>query len=438
MSEINKTLSQVAEFALDLLKSAGTDGASVTVSKNQVDELNVDAGEFSLLRTTLGSSFGISALVDGKRGSASTNKLDKESVKKAAINAVESAKASEPDDGWAIAPDAGEHSYSVGDETAKLNVMYERKKEFLEDSKVRYPKLDVMQFVTKFTHSNSLYANSNGSRLYSGSEYYTSFAEYSAREGDNVTSMFGSGVITYDFDKALLDYVHFRKSIEEMEAQLHTVPVKGKFVGTLVCSPDVAYELIDAALSGATGDSTMIQGISPWKDKLGQAVAQNDLTLLFDPSDDRIVDRGGAKYTSDGYLAAPQYAIKNGVLESFLLSQYGARKLKADRAANYGSGPVVTAGGVKYDDIIAGVQDGLFINRFSGGAPAQNGDFSGVAKNSFLIKNGKITEAVSETMVSGNIFAMLNNIIAISSDTIADGSSVLPYMAFGGVTISGK
>jgi len=61
-----------------------------------------------------------------------------------------------------------------------------------------------------------------------------------------------------------------------------------------------------------------------------------------------------------------------------------------------------------------------------------------VAKNGFLIEKGKIVSALSETMISGNLADMMNNLIAISKETLEDGSIVAPYMAFGGITVSGK
>ena len=76
--------------------------------------------------------------------------------------------------------------------------------------------------------------------------------------------------------------------------------------------------------------------------------------------------------------------------------------------------------------------------RFSGGEPSPGGDFSGVAKNSFLIENGRITGALSETMISGNIADMLKHGRAVSRATMDDGVVSVPYMAFDGVTISGK
>ncbi len=76
--------------------------------------------------------------------------------------------------------------------------------------------------------------------------------------------------------------------------------------------------------------------------------------------------------------------------------------------------------------------------RFSGGSPSTGGEFSGVAKNSFLIENGRIKCALSETMISGCVADMLKNIRSVSSDVLKDGSVALPYVAFDGLTVSGK
>ena len=99
---------------------------------------------------------------------------------------------------------------------------------------------------------------------------------------------------------------------------------------------------------------------------------------------------------------------------------------------------VVDAGETKLADMIASVENGLLLNRFSGGNPGANGDFSGVAKNSFLIKNGKIAGAVSETMISGNIARLLSDIRAVSAERVTDGSQIVPWVQVAGVTISGK
>lgn len=41
-------------------------------------------------------------------------------------------------------------------------------------------------------------------------------------------------------------------------------------------------------------------------------------------------------------------------------------------------------------------------------------------------------------MISGNLAQMLNDLIAVSRETVSDGDGIAPYMAFGGITVSGK
>ena len=99
---------------------------------------------------------------------------------------------------------------------------------------------------------------------------------------------------------------------------------------------------------------------------------------------------------------------------------------------------MVKAGEKSIDEIIAGIDRGILVGRFSGGDPGTSGDFSGVAKNSFMIENGKIAYPLSEVMISGNLAELLVNLRDVSAETVEDGYGSMPYMAFDGVTISGK
>ena len=75
-----------------------------------------------------------------------------------------------------------------------------------------------------------------------------------------------------------------------------------------------------------------------------------------------------------------------------------------------GAGPVGLACAIeaKREGLRAKVIDkGALVNRLSMGSPAANGDFSGVIKNSFLIEDGGLSGALSETMISGNTINML-------------------------------
>ena len=80
--------------------------------------------------------------------------------------------------------------------------------------------------------------------------------------------------------------------------------------------------------------------------------------------------------------------IDEGILKSHLLGIYGANKLNSTRALNDGGALIVNPGDKTHNEIIKNIDKGILLSRFSGGYPSANGDFSGVAKNSYYIENG--------------------------------------------------
>jgi PmbA protein len=99
---------------------------------------------------------------------------------------------------------------------------------------------------------------------------------------------------------------------------------------------------------------------------------------------------------------------------------------------------VIEAGDKTLEELAAPIKRGLLVTRVSGNNPTAGGDFSGVAKNSYYVENGKILHPVSETMISCNIRKLLLNINGISRERVHFGGALLPWISFGGVTISGK
>ena len=99
---------------------------------------------------------------------------------------------------------------------------------------------------------------------------------------------------------------------------------------------------------------------------------------------------------------------------------------------------VMEPGDTALNDMIASVKKGLIVGGFSGGEPGANGEFSGVAKNSFLVEDGKIVGAVTETMINGNLEQVFRNVEAVSCELVCDGTSVIPYVMSSGIVVSGK
>ena len=146
----------------------------------------------------------------------------------------------------------------------------------------------------------------------------------------------------------------------------------------------------------------------------------------------------GERGTHSGFRSEEVTLIDKGVLKTHWLGLYGSKKTGRALVKNTGSDLVVEPGDKTLEELIASIDKGLILGGFSGGQPGTNGEFSGVAKNSFLIENGKVKCAVTETMVNGNLGEAIKNIRGITKEVLCDGSSVVPYIAVDGIVISGK
>lgn len=432
MADIKK----IAEKTRQLLLNAGAQKAQYTVTEKEKHEFNVDGGEFSLFRTLFDRSLSITAYKDQKKGSALTNQFDDAAVENAVADCIKSAESGVADASFDIAPRQENEVFREGAYEPDIELFFGRTRELMADIREKHPKILMEQMIVSHDKIHTVYQNTNGTEFETFKGAYSVSLMFSAHEGDATTSFFGSGIYTDKLDRPFIELGSVEKDLSDTEAQLSTIPVEGKFEGVIVLTPGSLGEFLGSAISNFASDGVILEKTSIWLEKLEKQVADERLTISMRPGDSRIVC--GERYTGDGFRSEDYDLIKNGVLKSFLLSLYVANKSGFAPAKNTSFSVVIEGGDTPYEDMIKKIKKGLIIGRFSGGQPGINGDFSGVAKNSFLVEDGQIKGAVSETMINGNLADLLNNLVAISRETVADGSSVLPYMAFDKVVISGK
>ena len=426
---------QAASFALEQMKAFGAQAASVQAFTSRKTEFNIDGGKFSLLRTTLDHSLSLQALIDQRRGVVAGNSFEEDAIAQAARDCVTSAQAGQPDDGWELARE-GSGSFDDGVFTPDMDKLFDRTRELLDTIHKEYPKVSVEQMIVAHTAKEGVYSNSYGVHYSSRGGQYSVSLMFSGKDGDKSSSFNGGGVVTDNLDTPLIDRGSIRQGLKDAENQIHTQPTQGKYEGTIIFTPDCLGGMLYELLGNFVTDGVLLEGTSLWKDKLGQQVADPRLTVSLRPCDPRMVS--SEKWTGEGFLSQDYDVIKDGVLESFMLSAYAANKTGQKRSPNSSYNLVVQPGDIPLADLIKNTKKGLLVSRYSGGAAGGSGEFSGVAKNSFLIEDGKVGQAVNETMISGNLADMLNHLVGISKETVEDGSSVLPWLAVDGITISGK
>jgi PmbA protein len=425
---------ELAQYCIDRLLAAGADKSQCVLTLSEKSEFNVANDAISLLRTTLNADVSLTALVEGRKGSLVINQLEREALDAAAKEVVELARNSQPDEANDIAEAVAPKSFESGDRAPDLERMHERLSRFLGYVKERYPRTGQEEVQLDFTTSSQQFSNSNGvdfaerEGLYSFSTFFTS------REGTHSSSFNYTGFKRRALDTELFESGSVDRLLRESGEQIVTKGIGKKFVGKVVIAPDCLPAFL-GSFAGFLGDMAMISGTSIYKDSIGEPVADPCFSLHCRPRSDEIA--AGYAVTRDGFEAQDCSLVEGGVLRSHLLGLYGSRKTGKERAANHGGAFVIDGGASSFDEMIAGIDEGLVLGRFSGGRPSSNGDFTGVAKNSYYVKGGKVAWPISEVMISGNIAQMLKDIDSISAERIDYGDAILPWICVHGISVSG-
>jgi len=424
-----------AHYALDTLKKAGADKAACRLSCGRKDEFNVEANKFSLMRTLFNDELTLKALKKNQKGVIKINKLDKASIDQAASDCISLASSALPDEAEDIAEKAENKTFDQCIGGSDMDKLFSRTKEFVEQLKDEYPKIMLENMVTDFNSGQTVYLNSNGVEFITNTEYYQIETMFSAKDGEKSSSFNSYGALLASLSLPFVDLDMHRTLLSESEQSLNPRMVKEKFTGKVIVTP-ACWDIIWTTIySCFLSERSLIEGTSRWKNALGTKVADSKLTIRGSALGPKII--AAERFTPDGYESRDFDYIRDGVLKSFALSLYGSRKTGKPRALNSAFGNIeVAPGDMPLEKMIKGIDRGILLNRFSGASPGSGGDVSGVAKNSFLIENGKISGALKETMVSFNIVDVLGK-IDISKERCSSGMCVLPWCCFDGITISG-
>jgi len=425
-----------ADEWLKALKEAGAQKAQVFVTETERLGLAVENKRIFLSRSSIDRNVEFGAIVDGGYASSAFNGAAGQSSLAIARQVVDSARTTAPDPARDISPFQDGEDYDNGIVRPDKDLLHYRLTEFLSECG-RYPKVTLRRMThLEFITEKKTFVNSNGVRLSSRIGYYELFLIFSAREGDRNSLGYFTVLNSRDLENPLMGWGMVEALLKQAEESVDARSVSGKFTGDIVLAPECLGTFLEFLLEGSLRDAALISGTSVYKDKLGERIAPSGFSLSSSPLSKEIA--GGCFITPDGYRAADMPIIEGGRLKNFLLSQYGARKTGLGRASGSGGFYTLAPGADAKDDLIKSVKRGLLVTRLSCGQPSQNGDFSGVAKNSFYIEDGRIKFPVSETMISGNLYKALAGVSGISRERVSLGTAVYPWVAISGINISGK
>lgn len=432
----DKAILNAAELVLADMKAMGADEGETWVSRSILTELYYELGKISMVRTVFSDKVGIKLLKDKRKGTVNLNSFAPEDIKSAVADAWQAAQSAAPDEAEGIAELQENSSFSSGEKAPDLDRIYQQLTDLLADSRQDFPKISFDSIGIEHNYSEKLYANTNGVRLSEDQGFYQLSNMFMAKDGDKTSSFNYFGTVYEDPSERITESNRVRRMLDETQHQIVTEQIEGSFVGDLVITPGCLENIVWFAADTYLQDGAMISGTSPWKEKLGQQVASPLVKIELVAEHPELP--GTSHLSGDGYVAENMPVIEGGVLKNFILSRYGASKTGLQRSANRGGSYVFGKGETPLEELIAGVERGVLLGRFSGGEPSPAGDLSGVAKNSFLIENGKVTKPLSEVMIAGNLGDMLRDTVAVSQERENSGYWLLPWIRVSNVNISGK
>jgi PmbA protein len=182
-------------------------------------------------------------------------------------------------------------------------------------------------------------------------------------------------------------------------------------------------------------------------DRVGTRVASDLVDILDDPLLPRAP--GSRAFDGEGLLSRPNLVVEGGVLKTYLMDSYSARKLElsstgsASRSSAGGISPstsnlILKANTPSRDELVAQTKHGLYVTGMMGfGFNAVTGDFSRGASG-FLIEDGELSHPVSEVTISLNLDQLLQRIDAVANDLDQRTAIASPTFRVSSMTLAGS
>jgi PmbA protein len=212
--------------------------------------------------------------------------------------------------------------------------------------------------------------------------------------------------------------------IQQLELAKNQASVPTQQLPVIFTPRGVTNALIPSLMMAFNG-KVVLQGASPIGKKLGQQAFDSQLWLWDDPT---LAYRAHSRPCDDeGIPSQRTPLIEQGVVANFLydLQTAALAKTKSTASGSRGGGLpapapstfIIAPGKTTFKEMVSDIKEGLVIEQLMGAEQGNilGGDFSGNVLLGYKVESGKIVGRVKDTIVSGNVYQILKEIVAIGS-----------------------
>jgi len=436
----NEDLKEISQGVLTLAKKSGASDAEVSCGINEGFDVTVRMGDVETLERHLNRGITITVYFDHQKGEVSTSDISKSSLEKSVQAACNIAKYTEADPFSGLAeenliakeqPDLDlYHPWDISTEEAIQLVLQ------CEDYGRSLDKRIVnSEGVSVSTNQNHyVYANSYGFMGAVPSTSHTISSVFVAQENNSMErDYYYSHVRDYHDLEACQTIA--KKAVEKTVARLNSKKLTTQKV-PVIFSPEVAKSLLASFLSAISG-SNLYRQASFLLDHLDKKIFSEKIHLYEDPY--LLKGLGSAAFDAEGVQTQKKDLVAEGVLKSYLLGSYSARKLGMQSTGNSGGvhNLMIDVDDIDLNALIKKMYKGVLVTELIGqGVNIITGDYSrGIF--GFWVDNGEIQYPISENTIAGNLKEMFLNIDSIANDinkndNIQTGSILINEMVVAG------
>ncbi|MDJ0841176.1 MAG: TldD/PmbA family protein [Acidobacteriota bacterium] len=439
-----------AQRAVDKAVAAGAHTVSAKVTHQAKFALEVRNDEVENLSEAQSRSLGLTISKDNRRATVSTCELSDDSLNTLVDQAVQMCRYTDQDPFYGL-PDkewlAGEQiPLHLADETVLTKPIDEKVamvRELERILKSRAPdfvsdgaSLKTSMLVSALANSHGFCDAQDGSTISLG---ISAFAEDNVSADDLNTGrrQMGSWFSRSRWfdDLETLDEIA-DAAIDNVRRKLGArKPRTGSF--PVYFEPATARMLWSHLLSAITG-TAVYRNQSYLIDRIGTEVCSPAIHLTDDP----LLPRGLASrfYDNEGVACRKQDLVRDGVLQTYTLSTYSARKLGM-KSTGHASGVcnlIVRPGELSEREMLAKMGTGVWVTSVLGqGANISTGDYSrGVL--GLWVENGQPVYPIIECTLNSNLDNMFRNITMVGNNVYEKSSTITPGLVIGEMALSGN
>ncbi|HEX2271834.1 MAG TPA: TldD/PmbA family protein [Pyrinomonadaceae bacterium] len=396
-----------------LLSYVKADDASVSVTSENYGHLRFAANAFTTSGARENVSVGVTVWIGGKRGSASTNEIDDESLKATVALAEQLARISPVDREYM--PTLGKQTYKPvnGYAEATSNISLTSRAKTINDVIAACEKSKVIGAGFHQARGRvEASATKNGNFIYDRSSLVS--LSTTARTPDGTSSGY---FLRNHFDVAKLDTARVAQEAIRKALDSRNPRVLEPGVYPAILEPQAVADLL-GFITFTFDARSAEEGRSPFslpggKTKVGQKIFDERLNIYSDPWHPELP---GSPSTQGGLPAQKIHLVRNGVLENLVYSRYWARQKDKEPTP----GPVnsiveSSQAPVSLDDMIKSMDRGLLLGRFwyiravdartvlQTGLTRDGIWYIEKGKIQYPVKNFRFNQSVIQLLAPGNI-----------------------------------